>query len=109
MRALCAALRRRSATLALDLLGCWRRGQPLVRSLRSPGLVVDLGTGLLARVLGVLGREGPISEPRLFPPPPNAGPAPGTEERRVASGRRTRVWMASIKVPSSMVTGEKRG
>lgn len=36
------------------------------------------------------------------PPPPHTGPAPGTEERRVVSGWRTAVWMAGIKVPSSM-------
>lgn len=106
MRAVGAALRRRSATRALGLLGCWRRGQPLVRFLRSLGVVVDLGSGLLARVLCVLGREGPISEPR---PLPHAGPAPCTEEWRVVSGRRTAVWMASIKVPFSTVAGEKGG
>lgn len=70
----------------------------MVRFLRCPGVVVDLGSAQLARGPCVLAREGPTSEPR---PLPHAGPAPPVQ-RRVASGWRTAVWMASIKVPSSM-------
>lgn len=53
----------------------------MVRFLRCPGVVVDLGSAQLARGPCVLAREGPTSEPR---PLPHAGPAPpGTEEGRV--------------------------
>lgn len=63
-------LRRRWSLLALRLLGHWRRGPPLVRFPKPPGVVVDLDSSLLALSPCVLEREGAISEPALPPPPP---------------------------------------